>query len=254
MKEIPYLDYFKEEYLFDEWKGQSGLIHNLFIWKYFVTGSELPDWNAYTIESIKIPKWPPLIKSIWQHSKIGSESAIRIEMFECASRLKAHNYLLFLLSTFEHTLTKYEEESSVGDVSFTNEGETTFLFARANMCYKFVNADRKVVRVCDYAKQFDQDLIKTEDFREEKVKPEIVTFNVKNRFSFQEPTKLDLEAQDPLNRRIWFKFVAPLGEIQLKKGQLVYIPTNNKTGHRITVLALNENRGLARRELNLEET
>jgi len=113
------------------------------------------------------------------------------------------------------------------------------------------NAGRDLVPVAEVAYQFDKDLASRPKTVGVKVVPEIRRFQSPAlEFRVRVSAPLEVEASDPLERPLWYKFFSPSGDVLLEEKRLVYRPAF--TGpQEVTVFALNANRGTTSQVLQL---
>lgn len=239
----------QERYSFDEWKGRSTLQENLFVWKFFLTGSEIPGWRPHRIQFVQPDGFPPSIQSIWTQANdknaddTGSK-LLRVDAYECASRSAAHEFLTELLGEFQSPEIKRDDQTSVGDVAFTSDGGYNVLFARANMVLLVQNAERELVPVADVAGGLDAELTRRPSPDDHAVVPLFERVVVAAEAKTGQRVPIVLEASDPLDRPLWFKFFTTLGEVVLDGGQPLYTAADSGQDQ-LTVYAINENRGAA---------
>ena len=77
---------------------------------------------------------------------------------------------------------------------------------------------RKLTPITEVARKFDGDLVSRPDIREAKVVPEIQRFYspmMELQVGISAP--LDIEASDPLDRPLWYKFFSRFGDVFLEK-------------------------------------
>lgn len=251
MKADAELAHLKKYYKYQQWRGRNTLAENLFIWKFFLSGNEFPNWHAHKIKTKQIKDWPSSIKSIWQSDRDKNERLLRVDVFECISRDAAHNFLLSLLGEFQSPLILTAGELGIGDISFTVQNGTSILAARANIVFRFASVGPQRETVGNIARKFDVNLLSKDKKESARVFPEILRFDTEvkeSRVDVSQP--LNVEAQDPLNRPLWYKFFSPFGEVLLEDNQLVYRPS--KAGSQtITAIVFNADGGMARQELKL---
>jgi hypothetical protein len=241
----------RRQHNIDAWREHNALDEELFIWRLFLSGDEVPGWQAHRIQAIDVPGWPPSIQSIWRRAESRPEALLRLDVFACASRAAAHEFVLVLLGEYQSLDMARQEQPNAGDVAFA-AGETALLFARANMVVQFRNAGSDLVPVADIARQFDQYLAVRPAVGVGAVLPQIQRFEAR---VADEPKRgsvpLEIEAADPLDRPLWFAFFSPSGRVLLEEGGLAYRSTRGGT-QEITVFAQNPNHGVASQTLQFE--
>jgi hypothetical protein len=242
-------EYLKQQYAFDAWRDRNSLGEHLFVWKLFLSGSEIPGWQALRVQPRQQEDGPSIIKSTWQRAEGGTDAAFNIDIFECASRAAAYEALIDVLGEFQSSLITRQEQSSVGDVAFTVPEGYSLLFARANLVVLVRNAGRRLVPVTDLARQFDQDLIARPVTEGVKVVPEIKRFEAPlGAAQVGRSVRLEVEAEDPLERPLWFKFFSRPGEVRLEEGHPASEPAGTGA-QEVTVYAINANGGAASQRL-----
>ena len=153
------IDDLKKHHQFKDWCGQTSLKENHFIWRYFLRGNELPGWQNEYNQTIELPEQVRLIQSIWQRPGTDREqTSLRVDTYECASRVEAHEFLIQLLGQFQIPVMERQKEAAVGDVAFANPQETSLVFARANVVIRISNAGRESIPVKQTIHSLDADL------------------------------------------------------------------------------------------------
>jgi hypothetical protein len=227
------LEYLKQHYGFEEWRGRDTLQESLLIWKFLPGADDLAGWQPLRVQRVVTPdaeegsvsesKWgrgdePAAIQSLWQQPEAGG-AMLRLDTFECASRGEAHEQLLRLLGEFQSPALK-RAETVAGDVAFTFSKETVVLFSRANLVLLLRNAGRSVQPLAPLAAQLDQTLISKPEAEGQRV--------VKIReFDAQELSggdRFTLEVSEQEEPQQWYKFFSPSGELRLEAGRPVYVP------------------------------
>ncbi|MCY7277769.1 MAG: hypothetical protein LH702_29535 [Phormidesmis sp. CAN_BIN44] len=217
------LDFLKQRFEYEAWRGRKTLEQNLFIWKFMLSGSEFPGWQAAFIQPLEIPEFPPFIQSIWQRLAAEPGALLRVDVYECDSLLAAHEFLLQLLDTFQSPLIQRQIDSPIGDVAFAPPGDVGIIFARANLVVSIHNADQTLIPIAEIAQQFDHYLSS---------RPEISSIR-----SNSGSSEVSLSVEDsPIGtlvslavgalaeagRSQWYKFFYPTGEILRQGEQLKY--------------------------------
>jgi hypothetical protein len=234
----------KERHSYDTWRDNNTLEENLFIWKFFLNGNEFPNWRAHRIQPIEVPGQPPSIQSIWQlPTKDKTETLLNVNIYECGSRRNAHEFLVHLLGEFQSPLIVRQEQTPIGDIAFVYPGNTSILFSRANLVLLIRNVGRDLVSVNEFAQQLDLSLTSRPETEGVKVVPEIQRFQpLDEEFRTPSGVLLELEASDPLERPLWYKFFSRSGEVLLEGDRLTYQPQASGA-QEATVFAINANRG-----------
>jgi hypothetical protein len=234
----------------DRWRDTSRLTENLFLWRFFLTGRELPGWQMEKTRSIAVAGTPALTRSLWRRGE--SEETISVEVFECASRLAAHRNVIDVLGTIQSTAIQ-RDEGDLGDVAFVTPPRTLVLFARANAVVFARNADGPTRPVYDAALDIDRHLT-TRPEPGGPVVPEIRRLAVGT--AGEEvyagvAVPLTLTAADPLGRPVRYSIWSRLGQVRLENGGLVYQAPTAGTDV-VTVYAVNETAGVASAEISID--
>ena len=138
----------RKRFDFDSWRGINTLKRNLFIWKVALAGYTLPRWTPVRVRPVAaMPGMPPHVVCTSKRIEGGAETPLRIDMYECASREAAHDFLLQLLTNFMSPLVQRSTQVRVGDVAFAGPPNPWIAFARANVVAMVRNAGRVPVRV-----------------------------------------------------------------------------------------------------------
>lgn len=256
------LEYLKQHHEFEAWCGCNTLKENLFIWNYFLSGSEFPGWQIHSNQPMTVPGWPRFIQSTWRHHEGDIETVLRVDVYECASRVKAHEFLLQLLGQFHLPNVELQEKIAVGDVAFSSPGDAVILFARANYVLLVSNAGRELVAANEVARPFDTELYsKPKKVEGVKVVPEIGRFRASGtEVRVGEGVLLELEVSDMrdsktserqergipahLERPLCYKFFSRSGDVFLKEGRPFYKP-GSAGAQEVKVFAINADRGTA---------
>lgn len=245
--------FLKKHYSFDRWTSKRIYDQNLYIWKFYLFGNELPDWVSHSVRSFSSKDWPPHVKSIWRKPK-DNKTLLRVDILECNSLNATHSFLLNFLGEFQAPILKYQEleDEGIGDVSFIAPKGTSIVFARANLICHIACVGRNLISVRNDAQLLDEQFTSMPIQEKNDVNPKILLFEVPKDLdiSVTQEIPLELEAKDPLERQIWFKFFSRTGEVTTRnEKELIYIPIS--TGlQEITVYAINPNRGVSKSKLN----
>jgi hypothetical protein len=240
----------KEHHEYERWRGQTRLEESLLVWRYFLIGDELVGLELIRSQAIKSPEWPPSIQSIWRTPAKDGRTLVRLDLFECDSTDAAHELIIRFLGEFQGPVVIRESETRVGDVAFTGPENTAMVFARGNMVVGLRNAGSETVPVQQFAVALDEDLTSRPEAGGTVV-PEIRRFEpLEQQYRADTGGPLALEASDPLNRPLRFKFYSSGAELVLEEGTPVLRPISPGSG-RVTLIAENENRGIASLTLDL---
>ena len=230
----------KGRYNFDEWRDRNRLDENLFIWRFLFKGDEFPDWQPQQIRELGPPpggerllsmeadigEAPRLIQSIWRPSKGRAGAAFSIDSYECASRAASHELLIRILAEFQSPLIARQPEAEVGDVTFVHPGNNIILFARANHAVVIRSMGATTISVSELASQFDSDLIEKPQAQISRMEPNIRTLRselAELQVGAQAP--LEIDASLPSGQPLMYKFFSRAGEVLMKEGKLLYVPT-----------------------------
>ncbi|HEU0292204.1 MAG TPA: hypothetical protein VFR47_05685 [Anaerolineales bacterium] len=230
------LDYLKQRYEYEMWRGSNTLDENLFIWRFFLSGKEFPGWLAHRIQPMQSPGWPPHIKSIWQRPEEATEELLSVDIYECESRIAAHEFLLQLLGQFMSPLVQRRKEIDIGDVAFAGPEDTQILFARADLVISIGNAGSDLVPVTEIARQFDEKLIGRPETKGLRVISEILPPDF---VVLQDgvSASLAVEQFSSLESRRWHKLFSQSGEIFRQEGRLIYRSTSAGP-HEVTIFSI----------------
>lgn len=264
------IEYLKQQHDFNAWCGCNSLKEGLFIWNYFLSGIELNGWQIQANQELMLAEGLRCIQATWQGQEGNVGAALRVDVYECASRLMAHQYLLQLLGQFQLPGVERQKEIEIGDVAFASYGDSGILFARANCVFFLSNAERKLVSASDIARPFDKQL-----YREPTVSPksrpapkigqfktskseagvgEIVTIEIKasaiSRKEISAPDRERMERPASARRSPMYKFFSSSGEVLLEQGRPVY-KAEAKGHQKITVFAVDADHGVGRQACQL---
>jgi hypothetical protein len=151
----------KRIYDFNAWRGRNTLRENLFLFKFFLNEAEIPGWMVDFEKSAKLPDGTVLTQSIRRSREPPSDVALRTDVFECASRLAAHELLMRLLANFQRPEVRSSDE--IGDAAFHTTSGAGVLFARANLVLVIANAGAGTIRVAPLAQRIDRDICAGDD-------------------------------------------------------------------------------------------
>jgi hypothetical protein len=121
-------DALKARHDFQAWAGRStgpaeGVLRNVTF-----TGTELPGFRLDRADRRETAE-PPRLTMFWRRGE--SPAVVRVDVFECASREAAHEYLIDALNEFESAGIRRRTDLNVGNVAFG--APTVVLFARGNL-------------------------------------------------------------------------------------------------------------------------
>lgn len=237
---------------YDEWRGVNRLDEELLVWAFFLRGEELPGWTAERIDEVSHPGWPRMIESVWKPPEGG---LALLDVFECSSRRKAHEFLIDLIAQLESPLVTRVERPRVGDVAFAGPGDGLAVVARANLVMLLRAGDRPPVPIQHAAAELDAEVISKPEAPAEPVAlaareaPAIREL----RLAGPEPRPgaeraLVVSAEDPRREPLFYKCFSSSGTLELRDGEVMYRHTS-RAPPRLEVYAVAPGRGVARREL-----
>lgn len=236
-----------------KWEEQSS--KGLFIWKFFFAGRELPGFKLKEVITAGASPRFPIKEYYWQNDKTEGES-IKIDVLEYSSAEEARLGLLNELHNhMAHALPELSTRGiRLGDVAYTGMSEVLqhILFIRANLLIVMNSIGNKNIPVVETAQRLDEWIAGKPRTIEKGVVPVIHSFSMDDQGSYIKDKRSNLlrvEAADPLERPLWFKFFAESGELFSQEGQVFYNPVPGKTSA-ITVYAINENGMAASQNLN----
>ena len=257
------IEYLKRQHDFNAWQGLNALKEDLFIWHYFLRGSEFQGWQMQSQQQLALTEELRCIQSAWRGQAENTDASIRATIYECPSRLEAHRFLLQLLGQFHLPGVERQKDIEVGDVAFTGRDKTCLLFARANCLFVLHNADRKLVPVHDIARPLDRAL-----YDLPRVSPPSKSAPQIRRFATSvadagvgESVPLEIETSErpvhpaampsqgpateaaPEKDRLTYKFFSSAGEVLLEQGRPVYKP-KSKGRQKITAFVLDAAQGV----------
>jgi hypothetical protein len=260
------LEYLKQQYEYEDWRGANTLDENLFVWNFLMTGSEFPGWTLHSYRPVVMPGWPAFIQSIWKRPEAGDEAVLRVDVYQCSSRGQAHEFLVQVLGQAQLPAIHRQAAASAGDVTFAGAGDAGILFARANLVFIAVNAGRQLEPVTQEVHRLDRHITsKPGRASTARTAPRILRLESTAReYKVGEKIPLEVEAADPSRPAdalrlagahaaqpespLYLKFFSPLsGEVLMEGDRLVYHP-NAPGQHEVTAYAINT-AGAANREV-----
>lgn len=253
------LDFLKARYDYASWEGAQTLEENLFIWRYFLTGGELPGWRLEKVRAQRWPEWPAIHQSTWLPSLALAPTALRLDVHECASRRAAQEFLLRLLAESQAPFMERRADGA-GDVAFHFPGHTGIVFSRGNLVTLLTHAERAPTPLAEVATGFDAHLVSKPEAAAE-APPELAGLagvaDVAAEIPFDAELKLRLEAPaDTLEAAVGeerprcYKLFSPSGEVSEEAGELIYRPAV-RGRQRLEVYALDAEERAAVRRLEL---
>jgi hypothetical protein len=238
----------KKRFDFDAWRGTNTLQRNLFIWRVAVAGYSLPRWTPVRVRPVVVPGVPPHVQSIWRRDQGGAATLLRIDLYECDSRLAAHEFLVQLVASFMSPLAQRLTAVRIGDVAFAGPPNPWMAFARANVVSLVRNAGPVPVQVASAAEELDDDLASEPSATA--AGPTIRRFAPRTAPRRGTAVALDVDAPDAPATPHWYKIFSD-GEVSVKNRRLVY-KASRAARQKIALFALLANRAAAsRRDLEL---
>jgi hypothetical protein len=231
-------------YDIQKWAEKAIAGKRLFIIGFFMSGKEIPGWNLIKVIPEQIYKKRRTIAYLWQRAECKIEELIRIDIVESGSWQQSHEALLELLEGYqaprlpEATSKKIE----LGDVAYTGFGEIiqSVVFVRANMIIRIHSVGKQNVSVIDIGKQLDNLLITKPLLSEKGVIPKIEMFlSDKPTVRVNEVVTLNMKAEDPLGRPLWYKLMVDQGEFFIKD-EKVYFLSERPWQIKISLFVINE--------------
>jgi hypothetical protein len=163
----------REHFNFDSWQNRNRLGRELFIKNFHVLGNELPGWQVQRVQPVRLSQWPAAHRVLWRPAGSPVVTALRtsskidpllhLDLYECASRARAHEFLLRLLAEFQLPGITLREETAVGDVLFGNPAGQVALFARGNLAVLLRNSGLTPLPIDALATALDQSLTREPD-------------------------------------------------------------------------------------------
>jgi hypothetical protein len=241
----------KKRFSFGAWRGVNTLNRNLFIWKFALAGYDIPGWRPVQLRRLALPGTPPHIQSIWRRADAGQQVLLRVDVYECASRLAAHNTLLELLANFETPLARRATQIRIGDVAFAGPPNPWLAFARANLVILFRNAGALPVDVTGTAEKLDDDLTDEPQPQPAAPAPPIRNFAARAKTpKVGARVPIDLNVADTPGTPFWYKIFSE-GEVEMRGGKFVYRPLKAKPQDVVLFAMLANRAASARKSLRL---
>jgi hypothetical protein len=219
---------------------------DLFIWKFFLAGNEVPGWSLTESNTTEENKNKITREYYWQSNQ-GEDEAVKIDVIECPSRQEAQKTLLNMLENhMAMSLPEFSfgNNTRLGDAAYAGSGKLQIhvLFIRANMVVVINSIGEKDIAVPQIAVTLDEIFYQKPKPSEKAGLPVITEFaktkqviNVKDR----KATGISIEAADPSGRPVWFKFFIGDGEIFRENDHIFYTAGDNKE-NRLSVFVTND--------------
>jgi len=223
----------RERYAFDEWRGTRVSDECVLVWRFQLSGLELPGWVAHRIQTLRPAGMPPATLSLWQDSRETRDTLLSVAFFECDSREAAHEQVLRLLGELEGV--DLERRDWPGDVAF-GSGDGVLLFARGNMTLLVHGDEARPGLALDAAARLDRLLAARPAPAPEG--PAIIEFRAAGDAAAAGAVPLVVEAEAPPGREVWFKLYTRSGELRIEGGRPVYVPAAAAGLREVTAYAL----------------
>ncbi len=232
-------------------KWEEASTKNLFVWKFFLGGNEVPEWKLTEVRTTEGFK-EGIAKEYYWENKEQKEEAIKIDIIECYSWQKAEEMLMNIVNN--HMAPRLAE-TKIGDTSYTGFGDVLqhIIFVRANMVVVLKSIGKKDISVKEFSAILDELFYSKPIASEKGVLPAIASFSIADRhvnITEKNAFKLEVTATDPLERPLWYKFFADNGEFLSTEGEIYFIPADGLKGM-ISVYATNENRFITTKTIDL---
>src|SRR6185295_39759 len=152
------LEAVKRLYGFDSWAGANALPHGLFVQNYRF-GEPVPDWQLLSVSEVPaLGGYPAMVQTTWLVTSVAGESLVRVDVYECLSRLASHEFFLKLLGEVQVAVTEKVRTGGVGDVSYVAANAELAIFARANLVIFVSRAGASRTPVLGAASSLDSDI------------------------------------------------------------------------------------------------
>jgi hypothetical protein len=235
--------------------GKAEFSKQMLIHGYFLSGNEFPDWKLIKQIPVPLAEDAEFQSYVWENALSEEEELVRVDVVEADSWHKAQSSLLRLLESYQApVLTEASERDiTVGDLAFVGHGEAvgSLLFARGNMIIRTTSVGAQEVSVRKFAEYIDDLFTSRPEVAEAGVLPKIEAFTPESlKIKIAQRVSLRVDARDPLDRRLWYKFFVDRGELYIEDDVVFY--TSEEPGEpEITLYAVNENQFLDSRKVRL---
>jgi hypothetical protein len=226
------LEAVKRLYGFDSWAGANALPHGLFVQNYRF-GEPVPGWQLLSATEVPaLGGYPAMVQTTWRVASIAGESLVRVDIYECLSRMASHEFFLKLLGEVQVAVTEKVRSGGVGDVSYVAANSELAIFARANLVIFVSRAGSSRTPVVGAASSLDSDIVQEPKITIETAKAfaavheELVTGKVGEPVPLALPQAISAmklapgEAKPPT-----VKVFSDGGEATMESGALQFIPT-----------------------------
>jgi hypothetical protein len=239
--DVDLLDTMRRRFDFDAWRNRSTLAESLFVWNLALRGDELIGMTPVRRRRIEpaallnLPEGKELaaarsgaraidhlprvhLESIWRDAA-RPDVAVRVDVFECASQLDAHDKVIWLLGEFESPLV--DRSHGVGDVALGTRQDAVLLFARANLVFLLRNIGRTWMPVRAAALALDAHALDTPPDAQRELRFAAQRGAARAALDTVE-VKLESDAGGAGSQGACRKFVATQGELCVSGGTVVY--------------------------------
>lgn len=214
---------------------------NLFIWQFRLSGKELPGWTLAEMKTNQHFRDHAVHEYYWYQQE--KNVMIKTDVIAAASWKEAQAIFRSLLE--EHMIVQLptvpDKLALLGDVAYTGPAEDirNMLFLRANMIVRVNSIGRETVKADRFALDIDGLFTRGGKPGGQQTRPEIRSFEPeKGEARAGETVALNLRAEDPLQRHLWYRFTADNGEISQQQDHILF--AGEKTGEaKVTVQAVN---------------
>jgi hypothetical protein len=274
MPEDTYLSSLKQRHDFASWAQARRLDAELHVWHFAMDGSELSAMEPARIEppattpaALPVPlrvagrkqragaaaraapreatPEPRLLTSFWRPMH-ASRALINVEVYECASRLAAHELLLHVLGGFQSTQLMRRDDLNIGDVAFAMPGGAALVFARGNLVQLVRNASRDTQDVTQIARQLDGHLISRQPAGGRRMR---VPQESTGRHRLSMPS-----AQEAAEAPLYLKLFSNAGTFTEQGDEIVLHPVDEKGPYDLDMVAVYRDRRQLQRALRVGQT
>lgn len=222
------IDQLKQEYDFDHWQDTNTLDQELLVWRLHINGGEMPNWALHSVQYREAAEWPRTVETVWLSPEVDLDQVLILNIYECASRLAAHEFLLHLVDGFQSTEVSRRTQMELGDAAFSVPEEFAILFARANVVASLANGGDSLVRVTGIAAMLDDYLSASAQRQIDGGGPEIRRIGPdEGKLAVGVFVPLVVDAIDPEGHPLSFKFYSDTGDFRVDDGRPMYRPTSS---------------------------
>lgn len=197
---------------------------SLLVWQFVPMEDGLPGWRSERVRQLPIEGSPPMTRSAWRPAEASEDDDVllMLDTLECADAADARAWLLRVLAGVQSTAIERPAQAAPGDVAAGMPGGGMLAFTRANLVCVLRNGGRSVRSVIDTAGALDSWVAERPE-PGGRVPPEIRRAEAgQARPNGEVPIRID--AAEPADRPVWFKLVAPGGQLALDESGPVYRP------------------------------